>query len=355
MNYLFFTPLAIAAVFVFVITPIVIRLMWRWKVVDDPKTHKHPKVIHTVPTPRGGGLAIFVGLLIATLLLLPVDKHLIGILLGALVLVITGILDDKYDLHPYPRLALQFIAAGIPIATGIGIAFWNAPFLGQIDLSQPQIIFILFGDEKTIWILSDLLALVWIVMIMNFLNWGANGIDGQLTGTVAIAATVIAILSFSFSADIAEWPVTILAAITAGAFFGFLPWHAFPQKIMPGFTGATLGGYLLAVLSILTTTKVGLLAVVLGLPLIDSFYTIVRRVVSGKSPFWGDRGHLHHRLLDSGWKKSHIMFFYWGITLLLGIIALNLTTDQKLYTVVGLFFLIGGLILWLTKQKQSSG
>lgn len=354
MNFLLIIPLVLAAVSAYFLTPLVIKLMWKWGVVDDPKTHRHPKVIHTKPTPRGGGLAIFVVIFVLSLILLPLDKHLLGILAGAIILVILGILDDKHDLHPYPRLLLQFIAAGIPIATGIGIAFLNTP-IGMIDLSHPQIVFDLLGDQKTIWILADVMALVWIVMIMNFLNWGANGIDGQLTGTVAIAALVVGLLSLQFSADIAEWPVTILAALTAGAFLGFLPWHAFPQKIMPGFTGAMLGGYLLAVLSILTTTKVGVLAVVLGVPLIDSGYTILRRIASGRSPFWGDRGHLHHRLLDSGWKKSHIMSFYWTVSLFLGLIALNLNTDQKLYTMVGLLFLIGGIILWLTRRKPLSG
>lgn len=354
MTTLLIFPLIVAAILVYLLTPAVIKLMWQWGVVDDPKRHKHPKVIHTKPTPRGGGFAIFLGIAIVSLFYLPLDKHLIGILGGAMLLVILGVIDDKYDLHPYPRLILQFVAAGTPIAAGIGIAFLNAPFLGIVDLSQPQLAFDLLGDQKTIWILADILALVWIVMIMNFLNWGANGIDGQLTGSVFVAAIVIAVLSFRFSADIAEWPVTILAAITAGAFLGFLPWHAYPQKIMPGFAGAMLGGYLLATLSILTTTKVGVLAIVLGVPLIDSGYTIVRRVISGKSPFWGDRGHLHHRLLDSGWKKSTIMFFYWTVSLFLGLIALNLNTDQKLYTIVGLLFLIGGFILWLTHRKPSS-
>ena len=346
-------PFLIATILVYVSTPLVMRLMWKLGVVDDPVTHKHPKVIHTVPTPRAGGVAIFVGLLVTSLLFLPVDKHLIGILVGATLLVLLGIADDKYDLNPYHRLAFQFIAAAVPIAAGIGIAFWNAPIIGHVDLSNPQITFELFGDQKSIWILSDLFALFWIVMIMNFINWGANGLDGQLTGTSVIAAITIALLSLQFSADIAEWPVVILAVITAGAFLGFLPWHAFPQRIMPGFTGALLSGYMLAVLSILTTTKVGVLAIVLAIPLIDSGYTVIRRVLSGKSPVWGDRGHLHHRLLDSGWSKKQVMFFYWGVTMVLGIFALQLNTDQKLYTIIGLLFLIGGLLLWLTRRKSS--
>lgn len=154
-------------------------------------------------------------------------------------------------------------------------------------------------------------------------------------------------LSLKFSADITQWPVIILAAITAGAFLGFLPWHIFPQKIMPGYGGSTLAGYMLGVLSILATAKVGLLLVVLGVPIIDTVYTIIRRIMHGKSPVWGDRGHLHHRLLDIGLTKGQVAIFYWGITAILGVIALNLNTTSKIYTMIGIAVALGGLIIWL--------
>jgi UDP-GlcNAc:undecaprenyl-phosphate GlcNAc-1-phosphate transferase len=189
---------------------------------------------------------------------------------------------------------------------------------------------------------------------MNFLNWGAKGVDGQLSGVVGVAAIIIALASLQFSADIAEWPVIALAAIVAGAYLGFLPWHIYPQKIMPSFSGSNLGGYMLGVLSILTTTKVGILAVVLGVPLIDSVYTVARRLLAGKSPVWGDRGHLHHRLLDSGWSKRKIAFFYWGVTSVLGVLALNLNATTKLYTMIAIFLLVGALLFWfgkVTKKK----
>jgi UDP-GlcNAc:undecaprenyl-phosphate GlcNAc-1-phosphate transferase len=173
-----------------------------------------------------------------------------------------------------------------------------------------------------------------------------------LSGVVTIAALVIAVLSFRFSADITEWPVTILAAILAGASLGFLPWHMYPQKIMPGFSGSNLTGFLLGVLSILTTTKVGTLFLVLGVPLIDSGYTLIRRILQGKSPVWGDGGHLHHRLLDVGWSKKGVAYFYWLVTAILGIIALWVNWQWKLYTILGLAFLLAGLILWLTFRPE---
>lgn len=337
----------------FFVTPLVIKLAWKLGIVDDPKLHNHPKVIHTYPVPRGGGLAIFIAIIITTLLFLPLDKHLIGVLLGLIVLTVMGVLDDKYNLPPYPRLAIQFFAASIPIAFGIGIAFITNPLGGIIDLSQPQISFVLFGGVHTIWVLSDIFALLWIVTVINFLNWGAKGVDGQLPGVVTIAAITIAALSLGFSADITQWPVIILAAITAGAYLGFLPWNFFPQRIMPAFSGSNIAGYLLAVLAILSTTKVGTLFVVLGIPLIDSGFTVVRRLANKKNPFWGDRGHLHHKLLEAGLTKRQVAVFYWVITAMLGIVALSLNSELKFYTIILVVILVGGLLLILTRKSRS--
>ena len=343
----------VSAAIAYLTTPLVIKFAQKIGIIDDPKKHKHPKVIHTYPVPRGGGLVIFAAVFIASLIFLPFDKHLKGILAGIFFLTTIGILDDKYDLNPYLRLAAGFFAASLPIAAGIGISFISNPFNGIIDLSHPQIVFEFLGETRSIWVISDIFALFWIVFLMNILNMGAKGVDGQLSGTVAIAAIVIALLSLKFSADITQWPIVLLAAIVAGAYLGFLPWHIYPQKIMPGYGGASLAGFLLAVLSILSTTKVGTLMVVLGVPMVDTGYTIVRRILSKKSPVWGDRGHLHHKLLDAGLTKKQVAYFYWLVTAFLGCLALYLNTSSKLYTMIGVTVLIGGLLLWLTYRPKS--
>lgn len=342
---LLFIPLLLSGIISFGVTPLVIKLAWKWGMIDDPTKKSHPKIIHTKPTPRGGGLAIFISLFISALVLLPLDKHLLGILAGALIITVMGLLDDKYDLNPYHRLFIQFFAASLPIAAGIGIAYVSNPLGGTIDLSSVRVTFNLFGNTSSIWVIADFFALFWIVSLMNFLNMGAKGVSGQLSGVVAITALVVSLLSLRFSADIAEWPVTILSAILAGAFLGFLPWHVEPQRIMPSFSGSNLAGYMLGVLSILTTTKVGTLAVVLAIPLIDTLYNIIRRIRAGKSPVWGDRGHLHHKLLDLGWSKNQIAIFYWLLTLGLGLASLSLNPLAK-FTTIGLIALI--LISFLT-------
>ena len=294
------------------VTPLVIKFGKKLHLEDNPVLNKHPKNTHTYPVPRGGGVPIFAALIIGVYLLLPIDKHLIGVIVGAGVVLIIGLIDDYKNLSPYWRLLCNLLAALLVVGAGIGIAYLTNPFgSGIIDLSQPQINFNLFGELRSIWIIADVFAIVWIMALMNIVGQGAGGIDGQYPGVIAIAAITIGLLSLNFSADITQWPVIILAGITAGAYLGFLPWNFYPQRIMPGYSGKSLGGFLLAVLAILSTTKVGTALVVLGVPIMDASWSIVRRIMQKKSPVWGDRGHLHHKLLDLGWGKRKVAAFYW--------------------------------------------
>lgn len=347
----FFILLSAAAVS-FISTPLVALIFKRIK-VDDPKKHNLAKVTHTYPVPRGGGIPIFFSLLVS-LFFLPSDKHLFGILLGAGVALAVGIIDDLFEekIHPIPRLVSNFLAAGIVVGTGIGIAFINNPFGGIINLNHPQLCFYWLGEIRCLWLVADLLAIVWIVWTMNFVSW-SGGIEGQLPGVVFFAALAIAALSLKFSADITQWPVTVLALITAGAYLGFLPWNFFPQKIMPGYGGKTIAGFLLAVLAILSTSKIFTLMIVLAVPLIDAVYLLVKRLLSGRSPVWGGREHLHHQLLDHGWSKRKIVFFYWSVTAFLAILVINLNSQQKFYTMIMLLVLFLGLIVWLNLLSTS--
>lgn len=314
-----------------VLTPVVIRLYQKLGWLDDPKKSDHPKVVHTYPVPRGGGIPIGIAVVMSSLVFLGMDRHVIGILAGVVVVVVMGMVDDRLNLNPYWRLGLGVAAAGIVVASGIGINFVTNPFGGVIELSRG---------------VADIFAIVWIVWLMNIVNW-SKGVDGQLPGIVVIAAVTIAILAERFSADVTQWPVTVLAMVVAGAYAGFLVFNVYPQKIMPGYGGGALGGYLLAVLAILSTAKVGTALVVLGVPMVDAVYVVVRRVWAGKSPVWGDRSHLHHQLLDLGWGKRRVAVFYWGVTAVLGLVALRLNAQQKFYTIVTVMVLVGGFLLWI--------
>lgn len=347
-------PALLSLILALIITPLVIRFYRRRGWLDDPHKQPQPKVVHRYPVPRGGGWAIFSAVFVSALIFLPLDKHLLGILAGGLILTVTGWLDDLYNLNPYLRLGLGLLAAGTVVTVGIGIPYISNPLVpgAVINLSRPQIPIFLFGQLRTIWIWADLLALVWIVSTMNFVNW-SKGLDGQLPGIVVVSALVIGVLSLKFVDDPTQWPVIVLAFILAGAYLGFLPWNFYPQKIMPGYGAGALAGYFLAVLAILSGAKLATAILVLGVPLIDAAYTVLRRLFTGRSPVWGDRGHLHHKLMDLGWGRRRIAVAYWVVSAILGFIALQLNSRQKLYTLVLLGVIIGISLLWLSNFSYS--
>lgn len=343
---LFVWPFALGLLITILVTPLVIAIFRKLNLVVDPKKQAHPAHLHKIPIPKGGGIPIFLAVLIPALIFLKMDKHLAMILLGAFFCLVVGVIDDIRSIDPKIRLLANFLAALIVVSAGIGIAYVTNPLGGVIDLSNPKIGFELFGSHHEIWVLADIFALMWIPFLMNAINF-SSGLDGQVSGVVAIGALVIGALSLTFSADITQWPVAVLAFALAGGFAGFALFHFYPQKIMPGYSGTSLAGYMLAVLAILATAKVGTALVVLCLPTIDALYSILRRISTGKMPWWGDRGHLHHKLLDMGWGKRRVALFYWLITGTLGIVALKTTAEMKLFAIVSLSLLIAGFFLWI--------
>jgi UDP-GlcNAc:undecaprenyl-phosphate GlcNAc-1-phosphate transferase len=348
-----------AFIFTFIIAaliaPVIIFVYKKYGWVDDPNKNNHAKKTHKNIVPRGGGLVIFLSVLIGSLFLLEIDKHLIAILLGALVLTISGTLDDIFDIHPIIRLGTGLLASLIVVASGIGIAYVSNPFsAGVIHLNQPQLAFTLFGEVHTIWILADIFAVLFILWNMNIVNW-SKGVDGQMPGFVSIALVFVGILSTRFIDDPTAFNTAYLSFITAGAFTGLLIWNWYPQKILPGYGAGSLAGYFLAVLAIISGAKVATILMVLGIPTADAIFTILRRIKAGKSPLWGDRGHLHHKLLDVlKWGRRRIAIFYWATSFLLGLSSLYLNTVGKLITMVIVFALVFCFLFWAKTQTNKN-
>ncbi len=332
--------------------PLVIYWYKRYNWIDDPEIKHLAKTTHATAVPRGGGLVVFLAILISIIVLLPLDQQLIGILSGAALLTLVGILDDIFDLNPLLRLGTGIFAALLVVGSGIGIAYVTNPFgAGVIHLNQPQIIFEFLGSGRTIWIVADLFAIVFIVWNMNIVNW-SKGVDGQLPGFVSISAIMIALLSNRFLDDPTQFGAATIAFIVAGAFAGLLIWNFYPQKIMPGYGAGSLAGYFLAVLAILSGAKLATTLMVLAIPTADAIFTIARRLKAGKSPFWGDRGHLHHKLMDVlGWGRRRIAVFYWLSSLSLGVLSLYLPTMGKIITIGITTSLVFIFLIW-AKQKQ---
>lgn len=329
------------------IAPIVIWFYRRQGWLDDPRHDQHAKKTHQRAVPRGGGLVVFIGILLGSVLFLELDKYLIGILSGALILTIIGTLDDIFDLNPFLRLVVNLVAALVVVGTGIGIAYITNPFgPGVIHLNQPQLVLQFLGKTRTIWLLADLFAVFFIIWNMNIVNW-AKGVDGQLPGFVSIAAVMIGLLSVRFLDDPTQFNTAHLGFIVGGAYLGLLFWNWYPQKMMPGYGAGSLGGYFLSILAILGGAKVATTLMVLAIPTADAIFTIARRILAGKSPFWGDRGHLHHKLLDRlGWGRRRIAAFYWLSSLSLGLLSLYLGTWGKIITLSLVTTLVFAFLIW---------
>jgi len=310
-----------------------IKIARQLGLVDDPRWRKHPAHTHQGIIPRAGGLPIYLGTLITTLLFIPLNKILVGILMGGFLIVVMGLLDDYFDLSPYLRFFLNFLIAGLVILFGLGIPYLSHPFAGVIRLDSLVIKISFLGEHKFL-VLANLFSIIWIVALMNFVNW-SKGVDGQLPGFVAIASFFMGILAYRFAGhDISAENVALLSFIVGAAFAGFLPWNFYPQKIMPGYGGGALAGFYLAVLSILSWSKLGVLMLVLAVPLTDAIYVIIRRLVNFKSPFRADAYHFHHRLLRIGWGRRRIAIFYWLVSFLFGFSALFFQGEKKILAVL---------------------
>jgi UDP-GlcNAc:undecaprenyl-phosphate GlcNAc-1-phosphate transferase len=224
----------------------------------------------------------------------------------------------------------------------VHLGFITNPLGGILHLDSIKVT--LFGTFHLV--LADLLGIIWIIWVMNMLNW-SKGVDGQMPGIVAISAFIIGLLSLRF--PLVQQPVLIdatLSFIVAGAALGFLVYNFHPAKILPGF-GATSVYLLVAVVSMLSSAKLATAILVMGVPAVDALFTILRRLSARRSPFLGDNKHLHHLLLRFGWTQRKIALFYWGISAILGVIALQLQSRTKMFAIVMLLVFVGGGLYFL--------
>lgn len=348
-------PIIVSFIATVVFLPPTIALAKKLKLVDNPQIRQHPAHTQKRIVPRAGGLAVFAGIVLTIALFIPFDKQTIGILTGLFVLLIVGLLDDKYHhLSPYFRLLAQFIAAGLAVGMGVGIAFITNPLGGIIHFNTLILPVNILGSHHII-LLADLLALVWIVWVMNMINW-SKGVDGQMPGVAAVCAFILGLLSFKLSLlnDPAQLGVAKLAFITAGSALGLLIFNWHPARIFPGFSGSTILGFMIAVLAILSGGKLATAGLVLLIPAADFIYTFSRRILSGKSPVWADKGHLHHKLLEKGLSHQQIALFYILGSVILGTAALSLSSSGKLFAASIIGIVILGGILWLNFFGQLS-
>lgn len=336
---------------VYLLTPLTICLAKKFKLITDPKKRYHPAHTHKGIIPRGGGIPIYLSLLLSSLIFLQPNKIIIGILISSFMMLLLGLLDDYKDTSPILRFFANIAIATFLVFFGLGVPYISNPFGGVIHLDNLKIKVFFFG-ERDFLVFANLFSIIWLVWVTNMVNW-SKGVDGQLPGFVAITAFFLGVLSMRFVAhDISINNVVNLAFIVSGAYLGFLPYNFYPQKIMPGYSGGALAGFLLGILSILSFGKLGTAILILAIPLTDALYTIIRRLKNKKSIFKADWGHFHHRLLEIGWGKRRIALFYWLVSLFLGVVSLFLKGKEKLiaFITIGLLLIIFMIIIEKTKK-----
>ncbi len=346
----YLVPLVASALIAYLLVPIVRRWAIQLGAVDAPGGRR----VHTTPTPRLGGIAITASILlviVGTLLFAPeqlrfvdqtivgIDQNLVGVLVGILILVATGIWDDLHDLNPWVKLGLQTLAALAVVAFGVQIHWLSNP-LGGLN--------IIVGY----W--TYLLVPIWLLLMINVMNW-FDGLDGLTSGLSVIASVIILALSLQ---PFVNQPATAwLAAIVAGAALGFLPWNWFPAKIFMGDSGSMVLGFLLGVFAIISGAKFATAALVLGIPILDAVWVVGRRIVTGQNPMQADRKHLHHRLLDAGLHPRTAVLTLYAIAITFGLIALRSGTVGKVSALGwlgGLMIVIAVVLALSAKRKTQS-
>jgi UDP-GlcNAc:undecaprenyl-phosphate GlcNAc-1-phosphate transferase len=327
-----------AAALALVLTPIVRKRAVLLGVVDRPNHRR----VNVDPVPRGGGLATGAAFLIVGLILVFANDQfrivgsrtdlepgeMIALFAGCAAAVAIGAIDDWFDLRARWQLIGQLGLAAGAIVLGIGIVSVNNPFTGRL---------LLFAEPFVAGI-----TLLWIVGMINSVNF-IDGLDGLSSGVGLIAAITLGVLSLTTQVN--QPFVAVLCFALAGSLFGFLRWNFHPATVFPGSSGTTFVGFALAVLSILGSAKVAVALLVLGVPIIDAFWIIVRRVLAGRSPFSPDRGHLHHRLLDLGLSHRQTVMLIYAICIGLGVLSLVLSGASQVYAFLGVFLGIGLLLL----------
>jgi UDP-GlcNAc:undecaprenyl-phosphate/decaprenyl-phosphate GlcNAc-1-phosphate transferase len=312
----YFIPGVSAFVGVYLITPIFIGIAKRLEIITNPKLHAHPGMILTHASARGGGFVYSMIVLILSIFFLGIEQQYIGFYFSLGMLGILGILDDYQNTHPLSklrslenpllRLMLTIFSITPVVVSGYRIQFVGNLAGGVLWFSQLAAIAITF---------------IWIIWVLNALSW-SNGIDGQYCGIIGIGSVIITILALRFTPLLEIHKDTaLLCAISAGAALGMARYTWFPSKIMWGF-GAISAGLVLAVAAISVQSKIAISFLIILVPFLDSVVTVLRRVLQGRNPLLGDRGHLHHLLLEKGWKPAKIASFYWISSAFFGIIGL---------------------------------
>ncbi|AIF44620.1 glycosyltransferase family 4 protein [Virgibacillus sp. SK37] len=320
-----YTELVLAGL-IALVTTLVLTYPVKWLsiklgAVDFPSHRK----IHTKVTPRLGGIAIFLGALAGAIYLQPSHPHLPEIFLGAIVILITGILDDRFSIRPVAKLTGQLLAASFLVSSGLIIEKLTLPFIGTVELG----------------FISVFVTVLWIVGVTNAINL-IDGLDGLATGVTTIALISI----FAMAIIDSQILVAYLCISIIGANVGFLFHNFYPAKIYMGDTGSNFLGYMIACVSMLGLFKnIALFSfiipvIVLAVPIFDTLFAIVRRAYNKENIMMADNKHIHYQLLRAGYSHRTTVLIIYGFSALFGLMAILLSNASIVINLVVTLFLL---------------
>ncbi|QSX05051.1 undecaprenyl/decaprenyl-phosphate alpha-N-acetylglucosaminyl 1-phosphate transferase [Sedimentibacter sp. zth1] len=332
-NYLYIIAFFSSLVIAFLMTPLARKLAIKVGALDVPKCERK---IHKKPMPYFGGLAMYIAIIACAIVFLPHNTVNISVIIGATILVLAGIVDDMYDMPAKVKLLIQIIAAVVAVVGGVRIHFITNP-LSMTGMSML--------DKFSIPI-----TIIWIVGITNTINL-IDGLDGLAAGVSGIASLSLLVTAITKGHDF----ITVQCAIVSGACFGFLPHNFNPAKIFMGDTGAMLLGYLLSIIGILgmvkSATAITLIVPILaiGIPILDTFFAIIRRLINKKSIMEADKEHLHHQLMNKGLSQKKTVLILYVISAVLGFTAVFISNVS---TPIGILAgVIVALVIFLLAKK----
>jgi UDP-GlcNAc:undecaprenyl-phosphate GlcNAc-1-phosphate transferase len=308
----------VAALIAWLLVPVAERIAWKIGAIDHP----NERSLHETPTPKLGGLAIFVAVVVATVLFLPWAEQTQALLAGALVITIVGVLDDVFELPALLKLGGQTVAAAIVALNGVNVSTFTLPFVGRVDLRSVDLFDVaVLGNVH----LGHVLTIVGIVAVINVINL-IDGVDGLAAGVCVISAGTLAVIALSLERPGAG----VLAALTAGAALGFLR-HGFPPaSSFMGDTGSNLLGYLLGAIAVQGALKTNAVValffplVVLAVPILDTGFVVAKRIKYRRPIYRADRWHFHHRMANIGFSQRRTLAYLYGWALVMAGLALAL-------------------------------
>src|SRR3954451_11547161 len=307
----------VACVLALALVPLTRWLAVRVGAIDYP----NERSLHTVPTPKLGGLGILVAAVVAALLWLPADTESHAIVYGAIAIAWVGFLDDVFELSAAPKLLGQIVAVVIPVSAGVTVENFTLPFFGRLTPGTVDL-FHLWGTTIQ---LGDVATVLGIVAVINVINL-IDGVDGLAAGVAAISALTLATIALSLDRTAAG----VLAALTAGAALGFLRWGFPPASTFMGDTGSNLLGYLLGAVAVQGALKTNAVValflplIILAVPILDTGFVVAKRLKYRRPIYRADRWHFHHRMANIGFSQRRTLAYLYGWTVVMAALALAL-------------------------------